>query len=141
MLKFHIITAFMKMHANFQKIFLIKVFWFKYIFPTKYKIRILDLMLLPKNSVPFEGLFYSSAGLRYFSFAQKSSIATIKMPPQIISKLHKSFYFKGIYLNNIIQKDQICLPPLLQICTKISISRNVPCWHPLDNFHVQLSLF
>ena len=59
-LKFHPITAFMKMHANFQKIFLIRVFWLKYIFPIKYKIRILDLMLLPKNSVPFEGLYYSS---------------------------------------------------------------------------------
>ena len=46
----------MKMHANFQKIFLIRVFWFEYIFPIKYKIRILDLMLMPKNSVPFEGL-------------------------------------------------------------------------------------
>ena len=40
-----------------------RVFWFKYIFPIKYKIRILDLMLLPKNSVPFEGLYYSSTGL------------------------------------------------------------------------------
>ena len=57
MLKFHPYTAFMKMHANFQKIFLIRIFWFKYIFPIKYKIRILDLVLLPKNSVPFEGLF------------------------------------------------------------------------------------
>ena len=52
----------MKMHASFQNIFLIRVFWFKYIFPIKYKIRILDLMLLPKNSVPFEGLYYSSIG-------------------------------------------------------------------------------
>ena len=60
MLKFHPITAFMKMHANFPKIFLIRVFLFKYIFPVKYKIRILDLMLLPKNSVPFEGLYYSN---------------------------------------------------------------------------------
>ena len=61
MLKFHPITAFMKMHANFQKIFSIRVFWFRYIFPIKYKIPILDLMLLPKkNSVPFEGLNYSS---------------------------------------------------------------------------------
>ena len=60
MLKFHPITAFMKMHANFQKIFLIRVFWCTYIFPFEYKIRILDLMLLLKNSVPFEGLYYSS---------------------------------------------------------------------------------
>ena len=59
-LKFHPITAFMKMHANFQKIFLIRVFWFKYIFPIKYEIRILDLKLLPKNSVPFEWLYYSN---------------------------------------------------------------------------------
>ena len=54
MLKFHPITAFMKMHANFQKIFLIWVYWFKYIFPIKYKIPILDLILLLKNSVPFD---------------------------------------------------------------------------------------
>ena len=44
MLKFHPITAFMKMHANFKKMFLIRV-------PIKFKIRILDLMLLSKNSV------------------------------------------------------------------------------------------
>ena len=60
MLKFHPIAAFLKMHANFQKIFLNRVFWFKYIFPIEYNIRILDSMLLPKNSVPFEGLYYSS---------------------------------------------------------------------------------
>ena len=59
MLKFQPITAFMKMHANFLKIFLIRVFWCEYIFPIKYKIRILDLMLLRKNSVPFEGLYCS----------------------------------------------------------------------------------
>ena len=29
------------------------------IIPIKYKIRILDLMLLSKNSVPLEGLYYS----------------------------------------------------------------------------------
>ena len=40
--------------------FLIMFFWFKYIFPFKFKIRVLDLMLLPKNSVSFEGLYYSS---------------------------------------------------------------------------------
>ena len=60
MLKCHPITAFIKMHANFKKIFFIKVFRFKYIFPIKFKIRILDLMLLPKNSVPFEGQYYSN---------------------------------------------------------------------------------
>ena len=61
MLKCHPITAFMKTHVNFKKIFLIRVFWFKYIhvFPIKFKIHILDSMLLPKNSVPFEGLYYS----------------------------------------------------------------------------------
>ena len=61
MLKFHPITAIMKMHANFQKIFLIRVFWFKYIFPIKYKIHILDLMLLPNKSaagsIPCHGIF------------------------------------------------------------------------------------
>ena len=46
-----------------KKIFLIRVFWFKYMFPIKYKIRILDLILLPKNSVPFEGLYNSNTGV------------------------------------------------------------------------------
>ena len=32
-------------------------------FPIKYKIRILDLILLPKNSVPFEGLYNSNTGV------------------------------------------------------------------------------
>ena len=59
MLKYHPITAFMRKHANFN-IFLIMVFWFKYIFSFHFKIRILDLILLRKNSVPFEGLYYSS---------------------------------------------------------------------------------
>ena len=40
-----------------SQIYLIRVFWLKYIFPIKFKIRILDLMLLPKNSAPFEGLY------------------------------------------------------------------------------------
>ena len=58
----------MKKHANFQKYFLISVFWFKCIFPIKNKIHILDLMLLPKNSVPFEGLYYSNLNFnRMFS--------------------------------------------------------------------------
>ena len=43
-----------------QKIFLIRVFWLKYIFRIKFKIPILDLMLMPKNSVPFEGLYSNS---------------------------------------------------------------------------------
>ena len=47
MLKCHPITAFMKTHANFKKKFPIRVFGFKYIFPIKFKNRILDLMLLP----------------------------------------------------------------------------------------------
>ena len=59
MLKCHPITAFMKTYANFKQIFLITFFWFKYIFTIKFKIRILDLMLLPKNSVVFEGQYYS----------------------------------------------------------------------------------
>ena len=59
MLKFHPITAFMKTYTNFKNIFLVWAFWFKYIFQIKFKITILDLMLLPKNSVPFEGLYYS----------------------------------------------------------------------------------
>ena len=47
----------MKTYTNSQKIFLVRVFWLKYIFQVKFKIPILDLMLLPKkNSVPFEGI-------------------------------------------------------------------------------------
>ena len=42
MLKFHPITAFMKTYPNFKKIFLIRVFWFKYISPIIFKIGILD---------------------------------------------------------------------------------------------------
>ena len=57
MLKFHTIAAF-----KLQKIFLVRVFWLKYIFRIKLEIPILDLMLLPKNSVPFEGIYYSNRG-------------------------------------------------------------------------------
>ena len=56
MLKFHPIPAFMKTYTNFKKIILVRVFWLKYIFRIKFKILILDLILLPKNHVPFEGL-------------------------------------------------------------------------------------
>ena len=50
----------MKTYTNFKKIFLVRVFWLKYIFQIKFKSPILDLMLLPKNSVPFKGSYYSS---------------------------------------------------------------------------------
>ena len=76
MLKCHPITAFMKTHAN-QKIFLIRVFWFKYIFPIKFKICISDLMLLPKRSIPFEGLYYGS-GVSHTRFQVKLDKATWK---------------------------------------------------------------
>ena len=46
-----------------QKIFLVRGFWLKYIFRIKFKIPILDLMLLPNNSVPFEGLYSSNCFL------------------------------------------------------------------------------
>ena len=59
MLKFHPIIAFMEMQAKLKKKNLIRFFLFKNIFPIKYKIHILDLKLLPKNSVSFEGLYYS----------------------------------------------------------------------------------
>ena len=70
MLKCHPITAFMKMHAKLKKIFWIRVLWFKYIFPIKFKIRILDLMLLLKNSVPFEGQYYSNVSIEANSVDQ-----------------------------------------------------------------------
>ena len=60
MLKFHPIIACMTLYANFENIFLIRAFWFKHISPIRFKIRNLDEMLLPKNSVPYEGLHYSS---------------------------------------------------------------------------------
>ena len=61
MLKFHLNPAFMnKLYKLKKKIFLIRVFWLKYIFRIKFKIPILDLMLLPKNSVLFEGLYSNS---------------------------------------------------------------------------------
>ena len=43
MLKFHPIPAFMKTYTNFR------VFWLKYTFRIKFKIPILDLMLLQKH--------------------------------------------------------------------------------------------
>ena len=56
MLKVHPKPAFMKTYTNFKKMFLVRDFWLKYIFRNKVKIPIIYLMLLPKNSVPFEGL-------------------------------------------------------------------------------------
>ena len=55
----HSIKAFRKTYTNFKKLFLIRVFWFKFIFLITFKVPILDLILLQKNSVPFEGLYYS----------------------------------------------------------------------------------
>ena len=49
MSKFNPIPAFMKTYTNFKKIFLVSVFWLKYIFQIKFKIPILDLMLLQKK--------------------------------------------------------------------------------------------
>ena len=61
MLKFDPIPAFMKRYTNFKKIFFVGFFFLVkiYIFRIKFKIPILDLKLLPKNSVPFEGLYSS----------------------------------------------------------------------------------
>ena len=59
--KIHPIPAFMKTYLNFKKIFLVGCFFsLKYISRIKFKIPILDLMLLPKNSVPFEGIYYNN---------------------------------------------------------------------------------
>ena len=41
----------MKAYTNFKKIFLVRIFWLKYIFRIEFKIPILDLMLLPKKTV------------------------------------------------------------------------------------------
>ena len=50
----------MKTYTNFKEIFLVRVFWLKFIFRITFKIPILDLMLLAKDSAPFEGLYSSS---------------------------------------------------------------------------------
>ena len=55
MLKFHPITAFIKTYTNIKKIFLARVSWLKYIFRIKFKIPILDLMLLPKTVFHLKG--------------------------------------------------------------------------------------
>ena len=47
-------------YANIKNVF-INFFWFKYIFPTKFEIVILDKMFLQKkNGVSFERLHYSN---------------------------------------------------------------------------------
>ena len=78
MLKFHSIPAFMKTYTNFKKIFLVRVFWLNIFFEFKFKIPILDLMLLPKNSVPFEGLYssnkYCQTWLENRSFTYRSTV-------------------------------------------------------------------
>ena len=55
MLKFHPIPAFMKTYTNFKKIFLVRVYWLKYIIRIKFKIPILDLMSLPKTVFHLKG--------------------------------------------------------------------------------------
>ena len=90
MLKCHPITAFMKTHANFKKIFLIRVFWFKYIFLIKFEIRILDLILLPKNSVPFVGLYYSSHTCHFCHSLVKSFFF------RLYKKMKMKIYKKGL---------------------------------------------
>ena len=59
MLKFHPITAFIKTYTNFKKYFWLG-FLVEICLSNLIKISILDLMFLPKNSVPFEELYYSS---------------------------------------------------------------------------------
>ena len=47
----------MKKVYKLQKNILVRVSRFEYIFEIKFKIPILDLMFLPKSSVPFEGIY------------------------------------------------------------------------------------
>ena len=56
----HPISAFMKTYANFKIIFLIMVIWFLCSFIIEFQICIFNKMLLPKNGVSFEWLYYSS---------------------------------------------------------------------------------
>ena len=77
-----------------QKKFLVRVFLLKYIFRIKFKILILDLMFLPKNSVPFEGLYSSSRWIRAYT-------------------LNCSKYGSVLYLlNQWIYFDQACIDTL-----------------------------
>ena len=69
MLKSHPIPAFMQTYTNFKKIFLVRVFWLKYIFRIKFKIPTLDLMLLPKTVLHFKG---------YTQVLRKSTIGPVK---------------------------------------------------------------
>ena len=55
MLKFHPIPEFMKTYTNFKKNLWLTVFWLKYNFRIKFKIPILDLMLLPKTVFHLKG--------------------------------------------------------------------------------------
>ena len=50
----------MKTYTNFKKIILDRVFWLKYIFWLKFKVPILDLMLLPKAVYHLKG--YTTVG-------------------------------------------------------------------------------
>ena len=68
----------MKSYTNFKKIFLVRVFWLKYIFRIKFKIPI--LMLLPKNSVPFEGLYSSKLGLMCLVQGHKA-VTPVRLEP------------------------------------------------------------
>ena len=52
-------------------------------FLIKFKIYILDLMLLPKNSVPFEGLYYSSLSYNYMSYICAFAISTSILNVQV----------------------------------------------------------
>ena len=75
MLKCHPITAFIKNACKFQKkIFLNRVFSFKYMFPIRFTIHILDLMLLPKNSVPFALLSSDKSVFLCFNATQVGQI-------------------------------------------------------------------
>ena len=76
MLKYRPVTAFMKIHANFKNIFLIRFLWFKCIFAIKFKIRILDLMLLQKTVFHLTGyttvVFVAFSGHTHIHFSPVS---------------------------------------------------------------------
>ena len=147
MFKFHLITAFMKMHANFQKIFLIRVLWFKYIFSIEYKIRSLDLMLLPKTVFHLKGfttvvfsislqpcdkldIKRQSSSILYISASLAISTRILKaLPGKLDIKRHSPSIF---YISvNLTMSTSILLPCLVSLISKdnhlvFSISQQ-PC--------------
>ena len=101
----------MKTHANLKKYFCLGLFWFKYIFAIKFKIRILDLILCRKNSVSFEGQYYSTKVINLAfcllgaNFVVCLMIFTKRLDPDHAWSGTKPFDTLTVFLEYIFQKD------------------------------------